>query len=73
MDRKEVLYEYIFRFYNGDHVQFNNCYFESDIGLIRIIENGHTYEYDFDDIREFILVNEYTLSYVITRGYINIV
>ena len=60
-------------FYNGDYVQFNNCYFESDTGLIRIIENGFTYEYDFDDIREFILVNEYTLSYAITQGYKNIV
>ena len=60
-------------FYNGDHVQFNNCYFESDTGLIRIIENGYTYEYDFDDIQEFILVNEYTLSYAIEQGYKNIV
>lgn len=59
-------------FYNGYHVQFNNCYFESDTELIRIIENGYTYEYDFDDIREFILINEYTLSYAITQGYKNI-
>lgn len=54
-------------------MQFNSCYFESDIDLIRIIENGYTYEYDFDDIREFILINEYTLSYAITQGYKNIV
>ena len=49
--------------------QFNNCSFESDLGLLRIKEGQYDYEYDFDDIKEFIIVNEYTLSYAIENGY----
>lgn len=60
------------RMYDGSHVQFNNCSFESDLGLLRIKEQ-YNYEYDFDDIKEFILINEYTLSYAIENGYRNIV
>ena len=58
--------------YDGSHVQFNNCSFESDLGLLRIKEEQYDYEYDFDDIKEFILINEYTLSYAIENGYRNI-
>ena len=60
-------------FYDGSHTQFNNCSFESDLGLIRIKEGQYEYEYDFDDIKEFIIVNEYTLSDAIEHGYRNIV
>ncbi len=59
-------------FYDGSHTQFNNCSFESDLGLLRIKEGQYDYEYDFDDVKEFILVNEYTLSYAIEKGYRNI-
>lgn len=59
-------------FYDGSHTQFNNCSFESDLGLLRIEECQCEYEYDFDDIKEFIFVNEYTLSYAIEHGYRNI-
>ena len=55
--------------YDGSHVQFNNCSFESDLGLLRIKEGQGDYEYDFDNIKEFIVVNEYTLSYAIENGY----
>lgn len=57
------------RMYDGSHVQFNNCSFESDLCLLRIKEGQCDYEYDFDDIKEFILVNDYTLSYAIEHGY----
>lgn len=59
------------RMYDGSHVQFNNCSFESVLGLLRIKEQ-HDYEYVFDDIKEFIIINEYTLSYAIENGYRNI-
>ena len=59
-------------FYDGSHTQFNNCNFESYSGLLAIKEGQDNYEYDFDDIKEFIIVNEYTLSYVIEHGYRNI-
>ena len=58
--------------YDGSHVQFNNCSFESYSGLLIIKEGQDKYGYDFDDIKEFILVNEYTLSYAIEHGYRNI-
>ena len=45
-------------FYDGSHAQFNNCSFESDLGLLRIKEGQCEYEYDFDGIKEFIIVNE---------------
>ena len=60
------------RMYDGSHVQFNNCSFESILGLLIIEEGEYEYEYDFDDIKEFIIVNEYTLSYAIEHGYRNI-
>lgn len=56
-------------FYDGNHTQFNNCSFVSYSGLLTIKEGQDNYEYDFDDIKEFILVNEYTLSYAIEHGY----
>lgn len=56
-------------FYDGSYTQFNSCSFESDLGLIRIKEGRYVYEYDFDDVKEFIIVNEYTLSYAIENGY----
>ena len=59
-------------FYGGSYEQFNNCNFESDLGLLKIKEGQDVFEYDFDDIKEFILVNEYTLSYAIEKGYRNI-
>ena len=60
------------RMYDGSHTQFNNCSFESYSGLLIIKEGQYDYEYDFDDIKEFILVNEYNLSYAIENGYRNI-
>ena len=59
-------------FYYGSHMQFNNCSFESYSGLLIIKEGQDKYGYDFDDIKEFIIVNEYTLSYAIEHGYKNI-
>ena len=59
-------------FYDGSHTQFNNCSFESYLGLLTIIEGQDNYEYDFDDVKEFILINEYNLSYAIEHGYRNI-
>ena len=59
----------LLRMYDGSHVQFNNCSFESDLGLLRIKEGQYDYEYDFEEIKEFIIVNEYTLSYAIEKGY----
>ena len=56
-------------FYDGSHEQFHNCSFESDLDRLRIKEGQYDYEYDFDDIKEFILVNDYTLSYAIENGY----
>ena len=56
-------------FYDGSHTQFNNCSFETYSGLLTIKECQYNYEYDFDDIKEFIIVNEYTLSYAIEKGY----
>ena len=56
-------------FYDGSHTQFNNCSFESYSGLLIIIEGQYEYEYDFENIKEFILVNEYTLLYAIEHGY----
>lgn len=60
------------RMYDGGHVQFNDCSFESDSGLLKIKEGQCDYVYDFEDIIEFILINEYNLSYAIEHGYINI-
>ncbi len=59
-------------FYDGNHTQFNNCSFEAYSGLLTIEEAQGNYEYSFDDIKEFIIVNEYTLSYAIEHGYRNI-
>lgn len=59
-------------YYSGEYVQFNNCTFEGNNGLLRIKENGYIFQYDFDNIKEFILVNEYNLSYAIEHGYRNI-
>ena len=56
-------------FYDGSHTQFNNCTFEGNNGLLSIKENGYIYQHDFDEVKEFILVNEYTLSYAIEHGY----
>ena len=56
-------------FYDGNYTQFNNCSFVAYSGLLTIKEGQDNYEYDFDDIKEFILVNEYTLSYAIEHGY----
>ena len=57
------------RMYDGSHVQFNNCSFASYSGLLIIKEGQYDYDYNFEDIKEFILVNEYTLSYAIEHGY----
>ena len=57
------------RMYDGSHVQFNNCSFSADLGLLTIKEGQYSYEYDFEDIKEFIIVNEYTLLYAIEKGY----
>ena len=59
-------------FYDGSHTQFNNCSFETYSGLLIIKEGQYKYEYIIDDIKEFIIVNEYTLSYAIEHGYRNI-
>lgn len=56
-------------FYDGNYTQFNECSFESFLGLLLIKEGQYEYEYDFDGIKEFIVVNEYTLSYAIEKGY----
>lgn len=56
-------------------MQFNNCSFKSypgPSGLLIIKEGQNKYGYYFDDIKEFIIVNEYTLSYAIEHGYRNI-
>ena len=69
MGRKEFIMNIFLRMYDGSHVQFNNCSFSADLGLLRIKEGQCDYEYDFDDVKEFILVNDYTLSYAIEHGY----
>ena len=51
-------------FYDGSHTQFNNCSFSAESGLLKIKEG----QYDFDDVKEFILVNDYTLSYAIEHS-----
>ena len=56
-------------FYDGNYTQFNECSFESYLGLLLIKEGQYEYEYVFNDIKEFIVVNEYTLSYAIEKGY----
>lgn len=57
------------RRYDGTHMQFNNCSFEAYDGILIIKEGQDKYGYDFDNIKEFIVVNEYTLSYAIEHGY----
>ena len=56
-------------FYDGNYAQFNKCSFASYSGLLLIKEGQYDYEYDFEDIKEFIIVNEYTLLYAIEKGY----
>lgn len=53
-------------------MQFNNCSFSAKSELLTIVENHYVYECNIDDVKEFILVNEYTLSYAIENGYRNI-
>ena len=72
MGRKEDYMNVFLRMYDGSHAQFNNCSFIAKLGLLIIKEVQHQYQYDFDDIKEFIIVNEYTLSYAIEHGYRNI-
>ena len=69
MGRKEVIMNIFLRMYDGSHVQFNNCSFSAELGLLKIKEGQYDYEYDFDDIKEFILINEYNLSYAVEHGY----
>lgn len=59
-------------FYDGTHMQFKNCSFSAESELLTIVENHYAYECNIDDVKEFILVNEYTLSYAIEHGYRNI-
>lgn len=57
-------------FYNGEHTQFDNCdSIEHSLCLLRIFENNVCYEYEEDDIKEIIFVNDYTRSYAIDFGY----
>ena len=56
-------------FYDGSHTQFNKCSFSAESELLTIKEGQYDYDYNFDDIKEFILVNDYTLSYAIEHGY----
>lgn len=57
-------------FWDGNYTQFDECNsIEDDLGLIRIYQNHECYEYEKDDIKEIIIVNEYTLSYAISHGY----
>lgn len=57
-------------FWNGDYTQFDNCYsIDYTLGLFRIFENNVSYEYEEDDIKEIIFINNYTLSYAIELGY----
>lgn len=56
-------------FYDGSHTQFNNCSFSAVSKLLTIKEGQYSYEYDFEDIKEFIIVNEYTFLYAIEKGY----
>lgn len=57
-------------FWNGDYGQFDKCdSIDYTIGLVRIFENNEIYEYEEDDIKEIIFVNDYTMSYAIDLGY----
>ena len=57
-------------FWNGDYTQFDNCYsIDCTLGLFRIYENNESYEYEEDDIKEIIFINNYTLSYAKDLGY----
>lgn len=57
-------------FWNGDFSQFDKCDgIDFTLRLVRIYENNECYEYDEDDVKEIIFVNEHTLSYAIDKGY----
>lgn len=56
-------------FWDGGRESFQNATVTVDMGLLVISENGCWYEYDLDDIKEFIYVNLYTLSYARDNGY----
>ena len=57
-------------FWNGDYSQFECDCIDFTLGLVRIHENNVYYEYDEEEIKEIIFVNEYTLSYAIDKGYV---
>ena len=53
-------------FWGGDYCQFDKCdSIGYTVGLVRIFQNYEVYEYDEDDIKEIIFVNDYTRSYTI--------
>lgn len=62
--------EVFITFWNGDYVQFDECdSIDYTLGSIRIFENNVYYEYEDDDIKEIIFINDYTMSYAIELGY----
>ena len=57
-------------FWNGDYSQFDECLsIVHSESIIRIYQNHECYEYEKDDIKEIIIVNDYTRSYAIDQGY----
>lgn len=58
-------------FWDGRYSQFDECDgIDFTLGLVRIYEDCECYEYDEDEVKEIIFVNEYTLSYAIDEGYV---
>lgn len=59
-----LLMSLLITFWNGDYCKFDENYsIEHTPGLFRIYENNVCYEYEEDDIKEIIIVNDYTMSY----------
>lgn len=57
-------------FWNGGHSQFDEWEtIEQSLGKLSLCEDGKWYEYSEDDIKEIILVNDYTITYAIGQGY----
>lgn len=56
-------------FWDGGKASFRDSVIESSMGLLTILENGDEYEYDIEDIKEFIMVNGFTLSYARDNGF----